>query len=95
MIKSFKNAASRKVFEGNPPKKFASLDLALTLRRLDYLDSAASLEDLPPLKSLGLHALSGDRKGQWALKLNGPWRVCFFWQEGNAHEVEIVDYHKG
>lgn len=62
---------------------------------LAALDAATSLGDLSPLKSVGLHRLGGDRKGQWALRINGPWRICFRFKNGDAHEVEIVDYHKG
>ena len=53
------------------------------------------LQDLSPLKSVGLHKLKGDRKGQWAMTLNGPWRICFEFRKGDAFEVEIVDYHRG
>ena len=53
------------------------------------------LTDLSPLKSLGLHMLEGDRQGQWAMTVNGPWRVCFRFRRGDAYDVEIVNYHKG
>lgn len=62
---------------------------------LAALDAATSLHDLSPLKSVGLHKLSGDRSGQWAMSVNGPWRICFRFRRGDAYEVEIVDYHKG
>lgn len=62
---------------------------------LAVLHAATSLQDLSPLKSIGLHKLKGDRKGQWAMTINGPWRVCFRFKDGNAYDVEIVDYHKG
>ena len=54
---------------------------------------AKSLHDLSPLKSVGLHKLKGNRKGQWAVTVNGPWRICFRFADGHAHDVEIVDYH--
>ena len=54
-----------------------------------------ALSDLSPLRSLGLHKLKGDRAGQWAKTVNGPWRICFRFRNGNAYEVEITDYHKG
>ena len=57
------------------------------------LDAAGSLDDLGPLKSVGLHKLSGDRKDQWAMTINGPWRLCFEFRDGDAWNVEIVDYH--
>lgn len=66
-------------------------DAALDL--LAALNAAGSLQDLSPLKSVGLHKLSGDRKGQWAMTINGPWRICFRFADGDAHDVEITDYH--
>jgi proteic killer suppression protein len=59
------------------------------------LNVAKSLNDLSPLKSVGLHKLKGDRKGQWALTVNDRWRICFEFRKGDAYEVEIVDYHRG
>jgi toxin HigB-1 len=59
------------------------------------LNVAKALQDLSPLKSVGLHKLNGDRKGQWAIVVNGPWRICFVFREGDAYDVEIVDYHTG
>ena len=62
---------------------------------LAALDAAMSLRDLSPLRSVGLHKLTGDRKGQWAMTVNGPWRICFRFDDGDAFDVAIVDYHKG
>lgn len=59
------------------------------------LDAATSLSDLSPLKSVGLHKLTGSRKGQWAMTINGPWRLCFRFKGENAYDVDIVNYHKG
>lgn len=67
----------------------AAVDLLLAL------NVAKTLQDLSPLKSVGLHKLKGDRKGKWAMTVNGPWRICFEFRRGNAYEVEIVDYHGG
>lgn len=74
-------------------RQFRSVDREMAMKRLDYLHAAHSLDDIPPLKSIHLHALTGDRKGQWAISLNGPWRICFEFRNGNAYQVEIVDYH--
>lgn len=60
---------------------------------LAVLDAAAALSDLSPLQSVGLHKLTGDRKGQWAMTINGRWRLCFRFANGDAWDVEIVDYH--
>ncbi|MBF0306010.1 MAG: type II toxin-antitoxin system RelE/ParE family toxin [Alphaproteobacteria bacterium] len=57
------------------------------------LDAAISLQAISPLRSMGLHPLKGDRQGQWAITINGPWRICFRFENGSAHDVEIVDYH--
>lgn len=67
----------------------AAVDLLLAL------NVAKSLQDLSPLRSVGLHKLKGDRKGQWAMTVNARWRICFRFERGDAFDVEIVDYHKG
>ena len=92
MIQSIKGTATRQFVE--PGKSgFSGLDEDLARQRLTELDSASRPEDLPPLRSVGLHKLTGDRKGQWAIKVNGPWRIAFRFHHGDAFEVEIVDYH--
>ena len=95
MIKSWRNAASRKVWDGERPNRFRGVDFEVAEDLLLALNVAKSLGDLSPLASVGLHKLKGDRKGQWAMTINGPWRVCFEFTDGDAYEVEIVDYHKG
>lgn len=62
---------------------------------LDVLDAASSLQAMSPLKSTGLHKLKGDRQKQWAMTVNGRWRICFIFMDGDAWDVELVDYHKG
>jgi len=59
------------------------------------LNVAKSLDDVSPLKSVGLHKLKADRKSQWAMTVNARWRICFEFSKGDAYEVEIVDYHRG
>ena len=95
MIRSWRNAASRKIWEGERPNQFRGLDVDSAVDQLLALNVAKSLQDLSPLKSIGLHKLKGDRAGQWATSVNGPWRICFEFHRGDAYEVEIVDYHKG
>ena len=95
MIKSWANSRSRRFYEERKISKFRSLDIDATDELLAALDAATSLGDLSPLKSVGLHKLSGDRVGQWAMTVNGPWRICFRFKNGNAYDVEITDYHKG
>ena len=95
MIKSWANSASRRFFEQSKGSRFRGLDVEAAQDLLAALDAATSLKDLSPLQSVGLHKLKGDRKGQWAMTVNGPWRICFRFRQGDAHDVEIVDYHKG
>jgi proteic killer suppression protein len=95
MIGSWRNAASRKVWEGEEPNQFRGLDFEATSDLLLALNVAKSLKDLSPLKSVGLHKLKGARKGQWAMTVNARWRICFEFRKGDAYNVEIVDYHKG
>ena len=95
VILSWRNAASRRVWEGERPKRFRGLDFDAAIDLLLALNAADTLRDLSPLKSVGLHKLKGNRAGQWAMTVNGPWRVCFEFRAGDAYEVEIVDYHRG
>lgn len=92
MIRSWANSATRK-FAEDGKSKFSGMDEEAALDLLAALDAATSLNDLSPLKSVGLHKLSRDRKGQWAMTVNGPWRICFTFKDGDAWDVEIVDYH--
>ena len=95
MIRSWANTATRKVWDGERPNQFRGLDLDAAADLLTALNVAKSLGDLSPLRSVGLHKLKGDRKGQWAMTVNERWRVCFEFRKGDAFNVEIVDYHKG
>lgn len=92
MIKSWANSATRG-FAITGKAKFSGLDVVAAQDLLSALDAAASLSDLSPLRSVGLHKLKGDRKGQWAMTVNGPWRICFRFKDGDAWDVEIADYH--
>ena len=92
MIVSFANRATER-FAREGKSKFTGMDVAKAMARLKILRAARSLDDIPPLKSVGLHSLVGDRQGQWAMTINGPWRVVFRFKDSNAEDVEIVDYH--
>ncbi len=92
MIKSWASKATQH-FAEEGKSKFSGLDEEAAIEMLAALDAASSLNDLSPLKSVGLHKLKGDRKGQWAMTINGPWRVCFRFANSDAWDVEIVDYH--
>ncbi|MBX9823950.1 MAG: type II toxin-antitoxin system RelE/ParE family toxin [Xanthobacteraceae bacterium] len=95
MIRSWRNSASRKVWDGERPNQFRGLDFEAATDLLLALNVAQSLQDLSPLRSVGLHKLKGDRKNQWAMTVNDRWRICFEFRKGDAFGVEIVDYHKG
>ncbi|HCK85029.1 MAG TPA: plasmid maintenance system killer protein [Hyphomonadaceae bacterium] len=92
MIKSWANSATRR-FAETGKGRFKGLDEEAAAESLAALDAAHALSDLSPLKSVGLHKLKGDRKGQWAMTIGGPWRLCFRFKDGDAWDVEIVDYH--
>lgn len=95
MIKSFADSKTRRFYEEGKTTKFRSMDAEAAEDLLATLDAAISLQDLSPLRSVGLHKLTGDRSGQWAMTVNGPWRVCFKFKDGDAYDVEITDYHRG
>ena len=95
MIRSWRNSVTRKVWEGQRPNQLRGLDYENAIDLLLALNVAKSLNDLGLLKSVGLHKLKGDRKGQWAMTVNERWRICFEFRKGDAYEVEIVDYHRG
>jgi proteic killer suppression protein len=92
VIKSWANSATRK-FAEEGKSRFKGMDVDAAAELLAMLDAASVLKDLSPLQSVGLHKLSGNRKGQWAMTINGPWRICFHFSDGDAWDVEIVDYH--
>lgn len=95
MIRSWANRSSQRLFELGKTSRFRGAHVDSAQELLAALDAATSLSDLSPLKSLGLHKLTGDRKGRWAMTVNGPWRICFTYRKGDAYDVEIVDYHRG
>ena len=95
MIRSWRNSVTRKVWEGERPNQLRGLDFDNAIDLLLALNVAKTLTNLSPLKSVGLHKLKRDRKGQWAMTVNERWRICFEFRKGDAFEVEIVDYHRG
>ena len=92
MIRSWGNSATRQFAEAGKTK-FRGLDAQRADVMLRLLDRVGSLREISPLKSVGLHTLKGERKGQWAITVNGPWRIVFRFTDGDAYDVEIVDYH--
>ena len=92
MIKSFKCVDTEKLFYDENVRRFANIRQPAR-RKLLMLHAAKRLADLQVPRGNRLHALEGDRKGQHSISINDQWRICFVWQEGDAHNVEIVDYH--
>ena len=91
MITNFKCKKAERLFNGERVSAFSGFSRQAE-KRLRILDASENLEALKALPSNRFEALSGDRKGQYSIRLNQQWRVCFEWDEG-AHKVEIIDYH--
>ena len=92
MIKTFRCKYTQALFEGRCPRKFKAF-AAVAERKLQIIDDAFSFDDLRVPPGNRLEALRGDRKGQWSIRINDQWRVCFRFDDGNVFDVEIVDYH--
>ena len=93
MIKSFKDKDTEKLFNRIPCRKWAKSVCQQALRKLLILDAAEKLIDLKIPPGSHLKALKGDRKGQYSIRINDQYRICFVWENENAYEVEIVNYH--
>ena len=93
MIRSFQDRDTERVFNREARTKFARPLQRLALRKLLILDAAERLEDLRVPPGNRLEKLSGDRLGTYSIRINDQWRLCFRWEDGNAFDVEIVDYH--
>jgi toxin HigB-1 len=92
MIRSFKDSRTERLFNGEEVREFRAF-IRQAEKRLRILDAADTLRALQMLPSNRLEALKGDRRGQYSIRINQPWRVCFEWREDGPHNVEIVDYH--
>ena len=95
VILSFGHGKTRRLFEDERKRGFRGLNYERALMLLDALDAAASLAPLRELRSVQLHALTGNQRGRWAMRVNRRWRLTFRFAAGNAHDVTIEDYHKG
>jgi proteic killer suppression protein len=93
MIRSFADRETERLFARTPDRRFPPELHRVMLRKLLQLDAAERLDDLRIPPGNRLEALKGDRKGQHSIRVNDQWRVCFRWEDGDAYEVEIVDYH--
>ena len=92
MIKSFKCEYTEALSKGHRVKKFMNI-AKVARRKLRQLEIAGRLDDLRVPPGNHLEALKGDRAGQYSIRINDQWRVCFFWTNAGAENVEIVDYH--
>ena len=92
MIRSFHCKDTQALFEGGDPRRFRAIKDA-AIRKLSQLDAAHTLEFLRSPPGNQLEALTHDRSGQYSIRINRQWRVCFRWTAGGPENVEIVDYH--
>ena len=92
MIRSFRAKEAERLFNGLPSRRLQAVARAAQ-RKLRQLHAARELRDLAIFPGNRLEALSGDRQGQHSIRVNDRIRICFVWHEGDAHDVEIVDYH--
>jgi proteic killer suppression protein len=93
MIKGFKDKEAERLFNREPSRKLAPEIHRLCLRKLRMLNRARTLDDLRVPPGNRLEALKGDRLGQYSIRINDRWRICFVWERGDVYEVETVDYH--
>lgn len=93
MIESFRDKETERVFFRQRSRKFSGAVARSALRKLLLLDAADSVQDLRSPPGNRLERLSGNRKGQYSIRVNEQWRVCFEWNSGRPANVEIVDYH--
>jgi proteic killer suppression protein len=93
VIKNFAEQETEKVFRGQHSRRLPPDLQRIALRKLVQVNAAASLDFLRVPPGNRLEKLSGKRAGQHSIRINDQWRICFRWRDGNAHDVEIVDYH--
>jgi len=92
VIRSFRDQETEKVFRREFSRKYQGV-ARIAKRKLDQLHAAAALTDLGVIPGNRLEALAGDRRGQFSIRINDQWRICFRWADSDAIDVEIVDYH--
>jgi proteic killer suppression protein len=93
MIKTFADKETQQVFVKGKSKRLPPDLIPRAIRRLEYIHWATVLNDLKVPPSNRLHALKGDREGQYSISINDQWRICFRFSNGDAYDVEITDYH--
>jgi proteic killer suppression protein len=93
MVKSFKNKETEKVYSREGSNRLPRDIQQVALRKLRMINNAKNLNDLRIPPANRLEKLMGDREGQYSIRINDQWRICSTWQEGDAYDVEITDYH--
>jgi len=93
MIESFKCKETKKIFNRQFSRKLPANIQHIAFRKLRMLNRSSTIQDLRVPPANRFEALSGKRKGQHSIRINDQWRICFKWQDGNACDVEIIDYH--
>jgi proteic killer suppression protein len=93
MIKTFADRETQLLYTTGKSKRLPPDVVKRALRRLEYIALASELNDLRVPPSNRLHSLQGDRAGQFAISINDQWRICFRFEDGDAYDVEITDYH--
>jgi len=95
VIRSYKDKQAESLLRRERSKKLPDDLQRVALRKLRMLNRATSLEDLRVPPANRLEKLKGDRSGQYSIRINDQWRICFHWRDNDAYDVEIVDYHRG
>ncbi len=93
MIKSFRDSEAEKIYSRERSRKLPSAIQQVALRKLRMINNAKNINDLRIPPANRLEKLSGNRAGQYSIRINDQWRVCFAWKDGDAIDVEITDYH--
>lgn len=93
MIKSFSSKETQKIWEGQFSKKLPPDIQRIARRKLRMLNNSRIINDLTVPPANNLEQLKGNRKGQYSIRINDQWRICFTWKNEDCHDVEIVDYH--
>ena len=93
MIHGFRDKDTARLFRREPVRRWGPEVQRAGLRKLRMLSAATTLDDLRALPGYRLEKLKGDRAGEWSIRVDSQWRLCFRGEDGGAHEVELVDYH--
>jgi proteic killer suppression protein len=93
VIQTFADKRTKDLYETGKAKRFPADVVKRAARKLEYVDLASKLDDLKTPPGTRLHSLEGNRKGQYSISINDQWRICFRFEDGDAYDVEVCDYH--